>query len=148
MAYERNDMKRKHTFARYRPSKFLVQPSLRHSRMLRGSRGWVGFSRRPESTTSSRRLRGPKKVWLRPRSMSLYLGCTRRHLYWLIRYKRFPYYWTGSVNSPRYVFEVGEVNKWLSGYRGKGRTLGLRRLEFGKNPRAPWLTQKGPWNHP
>lgn len=139
-------MKRNQTIASQRPSRFFVQSSQRHNRMREGSRGWVRFRPRPAPIFGSRRLKGQKKLWLRPLGMSRYLRCTRRHLYWLMRNRRFPYYLTGSVNSPRYVFKVREVNIWLSGYRGKGRQLRLRRLGFGKNPERLWFNQKGIWN--
>ena len=138
--------------ARCVPWRPTVQPRGRHRRMLERSRGWVHFRSRPTPIPASNhfkiRRREYKKDWMYPRSMSRYLGCTRRHLYWLIRNRRFPYHLTGSSASPRYIFKVGEVNRWLSGYRGKGRQLGLRRFRFGKNPRALALNQKCIWKHP
>jgi hypothetical protein len=145
-------MKPKRDSARYLPLRSTVQPSQRHKRMLERARGWVHSRSRSTPILASDHFRvgrrKRKKVWMYPRRMSRYLGCTRRHLYWLIRNRRFPYHLTGSSASPRYIFKVGEVNRWLSGYRGKGRQLGLRRFRFGKNPRALALNQKCIWKHP
>ncbi len=61
-----------------------------------------------------------------------YIGCTLRHLYWLIEKRKFPFYFLdiGDVvrrGVPRYVFLRSEVDRWLKGYRGRGKRLGLQR---------------------
>ncbi len=144
-------MKRKKDSTKYLYSRPIVQPSQRHKRMLERSLGWVWFGSSPAPALASNhsevRRREHKKVWKLPHRMSQYLGCTRRHLYWLIQKWKFPYHLTGSLALPRYVFEVGEVNIWLSGYRGKGRQLGLRKLRIRENLGMPQLNWKGTGKH-
>jgi hypothetical protein len=138
--------------ARYLPSRLSRQPPRRHKRMLERSKGWIYYRSSPTPILGSNHFivgrRESKRVWMYSGGMSRCLGCTRRHLYWLIRNRRFPYHLIGSKASPRYIFRAREVNRWLSGYRGKGRQLGLRRLRFGKIPRASALNQKRIWQHP
>lgn len=142
-------MKRTRGSARYLRSRLPRQPPRRHKRMLERSKGWVHYGWNPTPILASDHFevgsRMRKKVWMYSGGMSRCLGCTRRHLYWLIRKKRFPYYVIGSEASPRYIFLAREVNRWLSGYRGKGRQLGIRRLRFGENPRALPTKPRGIW---
>ena len=84
-----------------------------------------------------------KSPWMYSRHLRKYLGCTLRHVYWLIVNRGFPHYTDWSSRTRRYVFNVHEVDAWLRRYRGKGRQLGLRRAGLGKNPRALLSLRRG-----
>ena len=132
-----------------RPS---VQLPLRHKKMLERSKGWVVYRRRPKPIVTSNGVTpqrpGHRKVWMFSDGMSRYLGCTRRHLYWLLRNRSLPYHVFGSGPTPRYIFWLKEVRCWLLSYRGKGKQLGLRWLRFENDQKALALSQRGIWKHP
>ena len=106
----------------------------RHKKMLRGAWGYMfqstthlaGIPGRPAPRAKRKR----KKVWMYSKEACDYLGCTLRHLYWLTRNAKLPYFVFTSGPTPRYVFKIEQVNEWLNKYRGKGRQLGLRNLRM------------------
>ena len=118
------------------------------------------FSRRPGLVTRRRRRvkrfvrhrsamkKRAKSPWMFSSHLRKYLGCSLRHVYWLIVNRGFPHYFDWSSCTRRYMFHVYEVDAWLRSYRGKGRQLGLRRARLGKNPRALALSQRGIRKHP
>ncbi len=132
-------MRKKKVIIEYR---YLAPPEPRperHKRMFDEAGGFVFHTRTP--LAGYPRKQAPKakaegkrrKRWMFSKDVCKYVGCSLRHLYWLIRERRFPYYVYESAPSPRYVFDIDEVNDWLRKYRGKGRVLGL--LKEGLNKR-------------
>jgi excisionase family DNA binding protein len=105
--------------------------------------GFVIRRRRPVKKfirhRSARVKRMRKSPWMYSRHLRKYLGCTLRHVYWLIANRGFPHYFDRSGCTRRYMFNVYEVDAWLRRYRGKGRQLGLRRLRSKNNPRTRTL---------
>ena len=122
---------------------------MEHQRMLKGSMGEMVFERKPvrRSLHSRTVTRQPQRVWMTTKQICGYLRCCLRHVYWLTLNRRLPYHHYWSRSGPRYIFITAEVDAWLRRYRGKGRQLRRRRLQFGTIPRASWLNQKGTWKH-
>ena len=106
----------------------------RHKRMVDGGAGFMFYStaRFSEYPNRSAGRVEPeqKKKWMFSKEACKYLGCSRRHLYWLVSNGDLPYFVFTSSPSPRYVFRSREVDEWLKTYRGKGRQLGLRKIRL------------------
>lgn len=141
----RGMMTPKRRFSRHRPDRPRQRVWRRHRKMFERAVGKVVRKRRPvrRGCQSQTVATQPRKVWMSSKELCQYLRCCLRHVYWLTLHRRLPYHYYVSRSGPRYVFKTGEVDAWLRRYRGKGRQLGLKRLRFGKNPRASLLQWKG-----
>ena len=108
--------------------------SRRHKRMLDRAVGFVVYKKRPLKVYFQHRapVAGKKRrwTWMFSRHLRKYLGCSLRHIYWLILNRRLPYHVYRSSRTPRYIFRREEIDAWLRRYRGKGRQLGLRKLRL------------------
>jgi excisionase family DNA binding protein len=98
----------------------------RHSWMIQRARGFVTYRKRRGGLLGARGQVGEQpgnRQWMRSRQLCRYLGCSLRHLYWLIRHRGFPFYVLRSRRGPRYVFWRPHVDAWLRRYAKKGRRL-------------------------
>ena len=123
-----------------KPGRRVVRPMLRpprkwrrHWRMFDRAQGFVRRRRKLLRMDLRHRVQSvrarPRVILMRSGDLCRYLGCSLRHLYWLIQNRRLPYYVSFSSKGPRYRFRRMEVYAWLQRYRGKGRRLGLRRFQ-------------------
>jgi hypothetical protein len=106
--------------------------------MIEGANGIVIFNKAPlagyppEPSQKVKAAGKMKKVkWMFSKDACEYLGCTRRHLYWLTRHTGLPYWVFRSGPFPQYAFSRPQIDDWLQSYRGKGRELGLRKQRMG-----------------
>jgi excisionase family DNA binding protein len=106
----------------------------RHEKMLAGASGVMFYSRvhlagYPGEPSSEVNVEQKKRTIFSKEACD-YLGCSLRHLYWLVRNQGLPYFvfWLGP--HPQYAFRPRDVEKWLKTYRGKGRELGLRKIRL------------------
>jgi len=102
-----------------------VQPSsTEHNRGFTRASGFVIRRRRPVKKFIRCRnatvKKTPKSPWMFSRHLRKYLGCSLRHIYWLIVNRGFPHYIHWSSRTRRYMFHIYEVDAWLRRYRGKG----------------------------
>jgi excisionase family DNA binding protein len=111
----------------------------RHRKMYAEAGGIMFYSSSPlagnAEESDSKKVAPQQKPGFRMFSMEAcqYLGCSMRHLYWLMRNKSFPFYVFEVGATPRYSFNSREVDDWLSKYRGKGKQLGLRKARLVNN---------------
>ena len=105
----------------------------KHKKMLAGASGVMFYSRvhlagYPSGPPSEVKVDQKKRTMFSKEACE-YLGCSLRHLYWLVRRQGLPYFVFWSGPHPQYVFRFRDVDKWLKTYRGKGKELGLRKMK-------------------